>query len=89
MQRAAVRKLEHELGIPRSQVPLEDFRYLTRLHYSAADTDTYGPTAEWGEHEVISLLHAHSHTLLPQSDGLHIPTLRTSGLTSHSSAVFL
>ncbi len=52
MQRAAVRKLEHELGIGPQQLPLTDFHFLTRLHYCAADTDTYGPDAEWGEHEV-------------------------------------
>ena len=52
MQRAAVRKLEHELGIMPQELPLTDFHFLTRLHYCAADTDTYGPDAEWGEHEV-------------------------------------
>ena len=52
LQRAAVRKLGHELGIPKGQLPMEAFKYLTRLHYCAADTDTYGPNAEWGEHEV-------------------------------------
>ena len=52
MQRAAVRKLAHELGIPAAQLPLSGFHFLTRLHYCAADTGTYGPDAEWGEHEV-------------------------------------
>lgn len=37
-KRAAVRKLLHELGIPPEQLPLEEFKYLTRLHYCAADT---------------------------------------------------
>ncbi|KAG1181759.1 hypothetical protein G6F35_015802 [Rhizopus arrhizus] len=32
---AAQRKLEHELGIPPEQVPLEKFKYLTRIHYVA------------------------------------------------------
>ena len=40
---AAIRKLDHELGIPASQVPLEKFKFLTRLHYWAADTVTHGP----------------------------------------------
>ena len=40
---AARRKLGHELGIPADQVPHEDFRYLGRFHYWAADTLTYGP----------------------------------------------
>ena len=37
-KRAAVRKLHHELGIPTEQLPLHSFKYLTRLHYCAADT---------------------------------------------------
>ncbi|BDA45626.1 Isopentenyl-diphosphate Delta-isomerase I [Coccomyxa sp. Obi] len=55
-KRAAVRKLEHELGIVPQELPLTDFHFLTRLHYCAADTDTYGPDAEWGEHEVDYIL---------------------------------
>jgi isopentenyl-diphosphate delta-isomerase len=53
---AARRKLGHELGIPADQVPHEDFRYLGRFHYWAADTLTYGPEAPWGEHEVDYIL---------------------------------
>ncbi len=53
---AAVRKLEHELGIAPEQVPMQGFRFLTRLHYCAADTHTWGPQAEWGEHEVDYIL---------------------------------
>ena len=37
-KRAAVRKLLHELGIPPAQLPLDQFKFLTRLHYCAADT---------------------------------------------------
>lgn len=37
-KRAAVRKLGHELGIPAQQLPLDKLKYLTRLHYCAADT---------------------------------------------------
>lgn len=55
-KRAAMRKLLHELGIPQEQVPLEAFKYLTRLHYCAADTGTWGPKAEWGEHEMDYIL---------------------------------
>ncbi|EFN53784.1 hypothetical protein CHLNCDRAFT_53578 [Chlorella variabilis] len=55
-QRAAVRKLQHELGIPAAQLPLEQFKYLTRLHYCPADTGTWGPQAEWGEHEMDYIL---------------------------------
>jgi isopentenyl-diphosphate delta-isomerase len=39
------RKLEHELGIPASQVPLDDFVYITRIHYLAPSD------GKWGEHE--------------------------------------
>ena len=39
---AAIRKLEHELGIPVGQLPMDSFKFLTRLHYWAADTVTHG-----------------------------------------------
>ncbi|PSC75135.1 isopentenyl-diphosphate delta-isomerase I [Micractinium conductrix] len=55
-KRAAVRKLLHELGIPSAQLPLDKFKYLTRLHYCAADTGTWGLQAEWGEHELDYIL---------------------------------
>lgn len=42
---AASRKLEHELGIPRDQTPIDEFQYLTKIHYKAPSN---GP---WGEHE--------------------------------------
>jgi isopentenyl-diphosphate Delta-isomerase len=42
---AASRKLEHELGIPQSQTPIDQFQYLTRIHYLAPSNGI------WGEHE--------------------------------------
>jgi isopentenyl-diphosphate delta-isomerase len=42
---AASRKLEHELGIPQSQTPVDEFQYLTRIHYLAPSNGM------WGEHE--------------------------------------
>lgn len=42
VKNAAIRKLDHELGIPADQIPLEKFKFLTRLHYWAADTVTHG-----------------------------------------------
>lgn len=42
---AASRKLEHELGIPQSQTPIDQFQYLTRIHYLAPSNGL------WGEHE--------------------------------------
>lgn len=44
-RRAAQRKLEHELGIPAEQVPLDEFQFLTRIHYLAPSDGL------WGEHE--------------------------------------
>ena len=44
-KRAAQRKLEQELGIKAKQVPLENFNFLTRIHYKAASD------GKWGEHE--------------------------------------
>lgn len=42
---AASRKLEHELGIPQDQTPVEGFQYLCRIHYLAPSDGM------WGEHE--------------------------------------
>ena len=42
---AASRKLEHELGIPKSQTPIDEFQYLTKIHYLAPSDGV------WGEHE--------------------------------------
>lgn len=47
---AAQRKLLHELGIPKSQVPVEKFHFLTRIHYKS------GSNQEWGEHEIDYIL---------------------------------
>ncbi|GMG04624.1 unnamed protein product [Aspergillus oryzae] len=44
-KRATRRKLEQELGIKPEQVPLEDFHYLTGVHYKAPSD------GKWGEHE--------------------------------------
>lgn len=45
MKRAAQRKLGHELGIKKEQVPIEKFNFLTRIHYLAPSD------GKWGEHE--------------------------------------
>jgi isopentenyl-diphosphate delta-isomerase len=44
-RRAAVRKLEQELGIPPTAIALDELQYLTRLHYLAPSDGI------WGEHE--------------------------------------
>jgi len=54
----AVRKLEHELGIPLGELKLEQFKFLTRVHYWAADTITHGVQSPWGEHEIDYILFA-------------------------------
>lgn len=53
---AAVRKLGHELGVPPDQIPVDGFKFLTRLHYWAADTVTHGEDSPWGEHEIDYVL---------------------------------
>lgn len=47
---AAQRKLEHELGIEALQCALDDFQFLTRIHYKSASGDL------WGEHEIDYIL---------------------------------
>lgn len=72
---AAIRKLEHELGIT-DQLKLEDFKYLTRLHYCAADTtSTAGKDcademiSTWGEHEIDYILFVRANvTIRPNED---------------------
>lgn len=56
VKNAAVRKLAHELGIAAEDVPIDSFKFLTRLHYYAADAVTHGPNAPWGEHEIDYIL---------------------------------
>jgi isopentenyl-diphosphate delta-isomerase len=47
VKRAAQRKLGQELGIPKQEVPVGDFEWLTRIHYLAG----CGGDGKWGEHE--------------------------------------
>jgi len=56
VKHAAVRKLGHELGIPAGQLDANRFKFVTRVHYWAADALTYGADAPWGEHEIDYLL---------------------------------
>jgi isopentenyl-diphosphate delta-isomerase len=50
VKRAAQRKLDQELGIKKEQVPLDKFRFLTRIHYKAPSD------GKWGEHEIDYIL---------------------------------
>ncbi len=66
---AAIRKLEHELGIPASSLHVRDFKFLTRLHYWAADVVTHGKTSPWGEHEIDYILFIQKNvTLSPNAE---------------------
>ena len=50
VRRAAQRKLEHELGIKPDKLPLDNFVFLTRIHYLAPSDGL------WGEHESNSII---------------------------------
>jgi len=66
IKNAAVRKLRHELGIDSPKLIVDNIKYLTRLHYWAADQNTYGDKAPWGEHEIDYVLFARAdvpHTI--------------------------
>eukprot|EP00890_Picochlorum_soloecismus_P002512 jgi/Picsp_1/3261/NSC_06101-R1_isopentenyl-diphosphate delta-isomerase i len=70
-KRAAIRKLNHELGIDTdSLLGVQDFKFLTRLHYCARDDVTWGPESEWGEHEMdyILLCRVSNLTLHPNAE---------------------
>ena len=53
---AAIRKLKQELGISSKKITIKAFKFLTRLHYWAADVVTHGKESPWGEHEVDYIL---------------------------------
>ena len=61
-KRAATRKLKHELGIDAKDVPTESIKFLTRLHYCAADEFAENANkpvgGTWGEHEMDYILFA-------------------------------
>lgn len=50
---AAQRKLFHELGIPTSEIDINAFNFLTRIHYKSASGDE---NSKWGEHEIDYIL---------------------------------
>jgi isopentenyl-diphosphate Delta-isomerase len=56
IKHAAVRKGHHELGLSPHDLPVERMQFITRFHYWAADTVTYGKSSPWGEHEVDYIL---------------------------------
>lgn len=57
IKHAAIRKLQHELGMDPKQIPHSKFQFLQRFHYWAADSVTYGKfEPPWGEHEIDYVL---------------------------------
>jgi len=66
VKNAAVRKLLHELGIENADP--KKMKFLTRLHYWAADTVTHGSKSPWGEHEVDYVL----FYTVPHKDSLSV-----------------
>ncbi|KAJ8877339.1 hypothetical protein PR048_021793 [Dryococelus australis] len=58
VRKAAQRRLQYELGIPSSEVPLDSLRYLTRIHYKA------GMDEVWGEHEIDYVIVLHRDVTL-------------------------
>ncbi|KAL1501732.1 hypothetical protein ABEB36_007008 [Hypothenemus hampei] len=50
IKRAAQRRLNYELGIPKEDIPLETIHFLKRIHYKDAGDGTYG------EHEIDYIL---------------------------------
>lgn len=55
VKRAAIRKLEHELGIRPGKLHANSLKFCTRLHYCAADSTEPEPDL-WGEHELDYIL---------------------------------
>ncbi|MDP6869666.1 MAG: isopentenyl-diphosphate delta-isomerase [Candidatus Poseidoniaceae archaeon] len=54
VKRAAVRKLQHELGISEEQIPIEKFQFVTRMRYQARQDEI------WIEREIDHCLVIHS-----------------------------
>jgi isopentenyldiphosphate isomerase len=59
VKHAAIRKLDHELGIPSHELQMDKFKFLTRLHYWAADTVTHGPKR--CVNNIHSYIHVYNH----------------------------
>ncbi|KAF2069814.1 hypothetical protein CYY_008865 [Polysphondylium violaceum] len=52
VRHAAQRKLLHELGVPHEQAPLDDFTFMTKIHYLSESKED----PQWGEHEIDHIL---------------------------------
>lgn len=71
VKRAAIRKLEHELGIPLGAINIDELHFLTRILYNHKSGGT-----QWGEHEV-------DHILFIQKDVPHQMNLNEVGSTKY------
>lgn len=47
VKRAAIRKMDHELGISSDQLPIEEFNFLTRIFYKAPSDTIWGESEGW------------------------------------------
>jgi isopentenyl-diphosphate delta-isomerase type 1 len=64
IKRAAIRKLQDELGIDPASLQLSQFKYLTRIQYFAKDDVTYGAEeCPWCEHEIDYVLFIKANVL--------------------------
>lgn len=64
VRRAAIRRLNYELGIPTNEIKPFELFYLTRIYYEAVSND------RWGEHEIdyVMFLQKKHITIDPNPD---------------------
>jgi isopentenyl-diphosphate delta-isomerase type 1 len=66
IKHAAIRKSKHELGIDPSYIDHDKIQFISRFHYWASDTITYGKEdTPWGEHEVDYILFMQTGNQVP------------------------
>jgi isopentenyl-diphosphate delta-isomerase len=64
VRRAAIRRLNYELGIPTTEIKPSELFYLTRIYYKATSDK------QWGEHEIdyVFFLQKNKLTINPNID---------------------
>lgn len=65
IKNAVTRKVLHELGIDPTYINHNKIQFISRFHYWAADTITYGKDTPWGEHEIDYILFLQSDSTIP------------------------
>lgn len=68
IKHAAIRKCKHEMNIDAEYLPHSQIQFITRFHYWAADSITYGKDSPWGEHEVDYILFLKTDQSVPISN---------------------